>query len=185
MASYWRDIERFHPLTRNQEIELVRRARQGDGQATQDLVTANLRFVVSVAKRYTNYGLSFMELIAEGNFGLLEAVQRFDESRGFKFITYAVWWIRQAILKALAEQSRVARPPMSQVNDLQKVERATAALTQRLGRSPTPEEVAADADISLERTHNAIELDQSDGRATRIRDTEEAWWGATTNPVTW
>ena len=162
MACYWRDIEHFRPLTRQQEIELVRRARRGDEQATQDLVTANLRFVVSVAKRYTNYGMSFIELIAEGNTGLLEAVQRFDESRGFKFITYAVWWIRQAILKALAEQSRVARPPMSQVNDLQKVERTTASLTQRLGRAPTPEEVAADAHISLDRTRNAMELDQND-----------------------
>ena len=162
MAAYWRDIERFEPLSRQQEINLVRRARAGDGQATEDLVTANLRFVVTVAKRYTNYGIPFVELIAEGNSGLLEAVRRFDESRGFKFITYAVWWIRQAILKALAEQSRIARPPMSQVTDLQKVERTSSLLTQQLGRTPSAEEIAHHTRMSLERTRNALELDQSD-----------------------
>ncbi|MFH1571965.1 MAG: RNA polymerase sigma factor RpoD/SigA [Gemmatimonadota bacterium] len=162
MAAYWRDIERYQPLSREQETDLVQRARAGDHRATEALVTANLRFVVTVAKRYTSYGIPFIELIAEGNAGLLEAVQRFDESRGFKFITYAVWWIRQAILKALAEQSRIARPPMSQVNDLQKVERCSAQLTQRLGRLPSAEEIARDARISLDRARNALELDQSD-----------------------
>ena len=162
MAAYWRDIERFEPLSRQQEIDLVRRARCGDDQAADDLVTANLRFVVTVAKRYTSYGMPFVELIAEGNSGLLEAVRRFDESRGFKFITYAVWWIRQAILKALAEQSRIARPPMSQVTDLQKVERTSARLTQQLGRTPSPEEISHHTRMSLERTRNALELDQND-----------------------
>ena len=159
---YWRDIRNFEPLSRAQEADLVRRARAGDTAAADDLVTANLRFVVSVAKKYNNYGLSFPELIAEGNYGLLEAVKRFDETRGFKFITYAVWWIRQAILKALAEQSRAARPPMSQVNDLQKVEKRTGLLTQKLGRDPTLEEIAESAEISLERTRNALELGQRD-----------------------
>jgi RNA polymerase primary sigma factor len=162
VESYWRDIRHFEPLSRAQEADLVQRARAGDAGAADTLVTANLRFVVSVAKKYTSYGMSFSELIAEGNCGLLEAVKRFDETRGFKFITYAVWWIRQGILKALAEQSRAARPPMSQVNDLQKVEKNAARLTQKLGRSPTAEEIAASADISLERAHSAIELSQSD-----------------------
>ena len=162
VESYWHDIRDFHPLSRKQEAELVQRAREGDRSASDALVTANLRFVVSVAKKYNNYGMTFLELIAEGNYGLLEAVKRFDETRGFKFITYAVWWIRQAILKALAEQSRAARPPMSQVNDLQKVEKLSAGLTQKLGRAPTLEEIAAAADISYERTRNAIELNQND-----------------------
>lgn len=140
----------------------MQRARAGDTAAADALVTVNLRFVVTIAKKYTNYGMSFSELIAEGNCGLLEAVKRFDETRGFKFITYAVWWIRQGILKALAEQSRAARPPMSQVNDLQKVEKNAARLTQKLGRTPTAEEIAVSADINLERARSAIELRQSD-----------------------
>ncbi|MBT3346559.1 MAG: RNA polymerase sigma factor RpoD/SigA [Gemmatimonadetes bacterium] len=162
VEAYWRDIRDYTPLSRKQETELVQRARSGDDSAADELVTANLRFVVSVAKKYNNYGMSFLELIAEGNYGLLEAVKRFDETRGFKFITYAVWWIRQAILKALAEQSRAARPPMSQVNDLQKVEKLSASLTQRLGRAPTLEEIAAAAEISMARTRNAVELSQND-----------------------
>jgi RNA polymerase primary sigma factor len=162
VESYWRDIRHYEPLSRSQEIELVQRARAGDSDAADALVTANLRFVVTVAKKYTSYGMSFSELIAEGNCGLLEAVKRFDETRGFKFITYAVWWIRQAILKALAEQSRAARPPMSQVNDLQKVEKNAARLTQELGRAPTAEEIALRAEISLDRARCALELSQSD-----------------------
>lgn len=162
IEAYWKDIEHFQPLSRAEETALVRRARGGDESAAQALVTANLRFVVSVAKRYNNYGLSFPELISEGNYGLLEAVKRFDETRGFKFITYAVWWIRQAILKALAEDSKAARPPMSQVNDLQKVERTSASLTQKLGRIPSTEELAEEARISLGRTRNALELSRAD-----------------------
>jgi RNA polymerase primary sigma factor len=162
IEAYWKDIEHFQPLSRAEETALVRRARGGDESATEALVTANLRFVVSVAKRYNNFGLSFAELISEGNYGLLEAVKRFDETRGFKFITYAVWWIRQAILKALAEDSKAARPPMSQVNDLQKVERTAASLTQKLGRIPTTEELADESHISLGRTRNALELSRPD-----------------------
>ena len=116
---YWSDIRQTQPLSRRQENEYFQRARAGDEAARQTLITANLRFVVSVAREYKEYGLSLVELISEGNVGLLEAFERFDETRGFKFITYAVWWIRQAILKALAEQGKIARPPMSQINDLQ------------------------------------------------------------------
>ena len=162
METYWRDIQHYKPLSRKKEVELVKRAKADDEEAAHALINANLRFVVSIAKEYTGCGLSFTELISEGNFGLIEAVLRFDETRGFKFITYAVWWIRQAILKALAEQSKAARPPMSQVNDLQKVEKKAGQLTQKLGRDPTLEELSRSAEISLERTRNALELGQRD-----------------------
>ena len=160
--SYWRDIQHFQPLSRQREIELVHRARAGDERAMHQMVEANLRFVVRIARGYHGRGLSFMELISEGNLGLMEAVQRFDETRGFKFITYAVWWIRQAILRALAEHGKIARPPLSRVNDLQKVERWTSILAQKLGRDPTPEEIANSAKLSLERTHNALYMAQPD-----------------------
>jgi RNA polymerase primary sigma factor len=159
---YWRGIKDAEPLSREQEIELFQRARAGDDQARQKLVLANLRFVVSVAHEYKDYGLSLIELISEGNIGLLEAIRRFDETRGFKFITYAVWWIRQAILKALAEHGKAARPPMSQINDLQKIEKEAGLLAQELGRAPTYDEIAARVDISRERTRNAVEVGQQD-----------------------
>ena len=159
---YWRDIRNAQPLSRQQEIECFKRARAGDDEARQTLITANLRFVVSVAREYKDYGLSLIELISEGNIGLLEAVGRFDETRGFKFITYAVWWIRQAILKALAQQGKIARPPMSQINDMQKLEKENNALSQELGRAPTFDELSDRVDISLERTRNAVEVSQQD-----------------------
>lgn len=159
---YWRDIKDAEPLSREREIELFQRAHAGDDEARQQLVMANLRFVVSVARDYRDYGLTLIELISEGNVGLMEAIRRFDETRGFKFITYAVWWIRQAILKALAEHGKIARPPMSQINDLQKIEKEANILAQELGRAPTYEEVAARVDISGERTRNAMEVGQAD-----------------------
>ena len=162
IEAYWRDIQHFQPLSRQRETELVVKARAGDERAMHQMVEANLRFVVSIAKEYNGRGLSFVELISEGNVGLIEAVKRFDETRGFKFITYAVWWIRQAILKALAEQGKIARPPMSQINDLQKVEKESGVLAQKLGRAPTFEEIAARVDISVERTRNAMEVGQQD-----------------------
>ena len=159
---YWREIKDNEPLSREREVELFTRLRGGDEGARQRIIEANLRFVVSVARDYKDYGLSLGELISEGNVGLLEAVKRFDETRGFKFITYAVWWIRQAILKALALQGRVARPPMSQINDLQKIEREAGRLAQSLGRSPTGAEIAERVDISAERTRNALDVSQHD-----------------------
>lgn len=159
---YWRDIKDAEPLSREKEVEFFQRAKAGDEKARQALVLANLRFVVSVARDYKDYGLSLIELISEGNVGLMEAVKRFDETRGFKFITYAVWWIRQAILKALAEQGKIARPPMSQINDLQKIEKESGLLAQKLGRAPTFEELAARVDISVERTRNAFAVGQQD-----------------------
>ncbi len=160
--SYWRDIQHFQPLSRQREMELVQRVRAGDEHAMHQMVEANLRFVVRIARVYHGRGLSFMELISEGNLGLLEAVQRFDETRGFKFITYAVWWIRQAILRALDEHGKIARPPLSRINDLKKVEQWTRTLAQKLGRDPTPEEIANSAGLSLERTYNALCMAQPD-----------------------
>ena len=157
---YWRDIKNAEPLSRQREVELFTRVHQGDEEARQELVMANLRFVVSVAHDYKDYGLSLIELISEGNIGLMEAIRRFDETRGFKFITYAVWWIRQAILRALGENGKAARPPMSQINDLIKVEKESGALTQSLGRSPTRDEIADRAGISTERVQTALEVGQ-------------------------
>ena len=159
---YWRDIKGSEPLSRQKEAELFKKARAGDEHARQALITANLRFVVRVAREYKDCGLSLVELISEGNHGLLEAMKRFDESRGFKFITYAVWWIRQAILKALGEQAKISRPPMSQLNDLQKIDKEMAVLAQELGRTPTSEEIESRMDISPERTRNALRVGQQD-----------------------
>lgn len=159
---YWRDIRHSKPLSRKEEVHLFKLAKAGDEESRQTIITANLRFVVSVARQYKDYGISLSELISEGNVGLLEATKRFDEDRGFKFITYAVWWIRQAILKALAEHGKIARPPMSQINDLQHLEKESNALAQRLGRDPTFGEIAASIDISALRTRNAMEVGQSD-----------------------
>jgi len=162
LESYCRDIRHYPPLSREEEIQRVQQAQAGDAQARQKLVTANLRFVVSVAREYTGRGLSLMELISEGNVGLLEALPRFDETRGFKFITYAVWWIRQAILKALAEQPQAVRPPMSRFYDRQKVEKQVDRLLQQLGRPPTLEEIADGAGLSVERVRQAFAMLQPD-----------------------
>ena len=159
---YWREIRHSKPLSRKEEVRLFKLAKAGDEESRHTIITANLRFVVSVARQYKDYGMSLSELISEGNVGLLEATKRFDEDRGFKFITYAVWWIRQAILKALAEHGKIARPPMSQINDLQHLEKESNALAQRLGRDPTFGEIAASIDISALRTRNAMEVGQSD-----------------------
>ena len=160
VSAYWRDIQNYQPLTRTREGELVKLARLGHVEAMHELVAANLRFVVSIAKDYSGFGLSFNELISEGNVGLIEAVKRFDETRGFKFITYAVWWIRQAILKSLAEQGKISKPPMSRINDLQKIDKQSGLLAHKLGRMPTFDEVADQVDISLARTHNAVAISQ-------------------------
>lgn len=160
--AYWHDIQHFDPLSREQEAALAQRARQGDRRARHQLVEANLRFVVSVARSYAGRGLSMLELVAEGNLGLLEAAQRFDESRGLKFITYAVWWIRQAMLKALNAQRKDVRFPVNQINDLKKVERQIGVLTQELERSPSIVEVAESAQMGLDRAQMALEAGQPD-----------------------
>jgi len=139
---YLREIAKVPLLDREEEVDLARRSREGDPEAREALVRANLRFVVSVAKRYRNQGLSFSDLIDEGNLGLLEAVRRFDERRGNRFISYAVWWMKQSILKALAEQARMIRIPLGRAGTVQRILRETEKLRQAFGREPTDREVA-------------------------------------------
>jgi len=140
--NYLKEIGKINLLSIDEEVELARRIKAGDEEALQKLINANLRFVVSVAKQYQNQGLSLADLINEGNLGLMRAAKRFDESRGFKFISYAVWWIRQAILQALAEQSRIVRLPPNKNIILNKITKAFAKLEQQLEREPTAEEIA-------------------------------------------
>ena len=142
LDKYLADIAKESLLTTEEEVQLAQRIKAGDQAALDKLVRANLRFVVSVAKQYQNQGLSLQDLINEGNLGLVKAAQRFDETRGFKFISYAVWWIRQSILQAVAEQSRIIRLPMNQVGALAKVKKAISLLEQKLERRPTIKEIA-------------------------------------------
>ncbi len=142
LDTYLRSISRVPLLTREEEGELAQRIREGDRAAFERMVESNLRFVVSVAKKYANQGVPLSDLINEGNAGLIKAATRFDETRGFKFISYAVWWIRQAILQALAEQSRIVRVPLNRVSVLYRLGRASGEMEQELGRAPTPAELA-------------------------------------------
>merc|ERR1711974_57066 len=137
-------------ITAEEEVELAQRIREGDQVALERLTKANLRFVVSVAKQYQNQGLTLGDLINEGNLGLIKAAKRFDETRGFKFISYAVWWIRQSILQALAEQSRIVRLPLNRVGSISKINQAYALLEQELGREPTAEELSEVTEIDPE-----------------------------------
>src|SRR6516225_5242190 len=142
LDKYLSEIAKVDLITAEQEVELARRIRECDEMALQKLAKANLRFVVSVAKQYQNNGMTLGDLINEGNVGLIRAASRFDETRGFKFISYAVWWIRQAIMQALAEQSRLVRLPLNRVSSLSKIARASADLEQKFEREPTAEELA-------------------------------------------
>lgn len=153
LDKYLTEIGREELITAEQEVELARRIRQGDQQALAKMVRANLRFVVSVSKQYQNQGLSLPDLINEGNLGLIKAAKRFDETRGFKFISYAVWWIRQSILQSLAEQARIVRLPLNKIGNINKINRAYAQLEQVYEREPTVDELAnelemAEGDIS-------------------------------------
>lgn len=143
IEKYLEEIGGFSPLKPEEEIDLARRIRKGDEEALDKLVKANLRFVISVAKEYQGQGLPLQDLISEGNLGLIKAAQRFDETRGFKFISYAVWWIRQSILQALAEQSRVVRLPLNRVGAINKIGRALESLEKVFGREPSMDEVAS------------------------------------------
>jgi RNA polymerase primary sigma factor len=139
---YFNEINKLELITIDKEVDLARRIREGDAIALEKLTKANLRFVVSVAKQYQNKGLSLSDLINEGNLGLIKAAQRFDETRGFKFISYAVWWIRQCIFQALAEQSRIVRLPLNRVGAYQRINRTFVELEQKFQREPSAEEVA-------------------------------------------
>lgn len=142
LEKYLQEIGKVDLLTPDEEVDLAQRIKQGDQIALEKLTKANLRFVVSVAKQYQNQGLSLSDLINEGNLGLIKAAQRFDETRGFKFISYAVWWIRQSILQALAEQSRIVRLPLNKVGSLNKINKAFSILEQEFEREPSAEELA-------------------------------------------
>jgi RNA polymerase primary sigma factor len=158
LDKYLQDIGREELITAEEEVELARRIKSGDERALEKLVKANLRFVVSVAKQYQNQGLSLPDLINEGNLGLIKAAQRFDETRGFKFISYAVWWIRQSILQALAEQSRLVRLPLNQVGSLNKIKKATSRLEQEFERPPSVEEIAQKLDIPEHKLDKALRI---------------------------
>ncbi|MDZ4714862.1 MAG: RNA polymerase sigma factor RpoD/SigA [Cytophagales bacterium] len=142
LDKYLTEIAKIDLITADQEVDLAKRIRAGDEKALEKLVNANLRFVVSVAKQYQLTGMTLSDLINEGNLGLIKAASRFDETRGFKFISYAVWWIRQSILQALAEQSRIVRLPLNRVGSLNKISKTFSALEQKHQREPTPEELA-------------------------------------------
>lgn len=152
LDKYLQEIGKVELITADEEVALAQKIKQGDRAALEKLTKANLRFVVSVSKQYQNQGLSLPDLINEGNLGLIKAAQRFDETRGFKFISYAVWWIRQSILQALAEQSRIVRLPLNKIGAINKINKAYAKLEQKFEREPNAEEIA----ILLEITENEV-----------------------------
>ncbi len=152
---YFQDVSKHPMISSEEEVELSIRIRNGDDVALEKLVISNLRFVISVAKQYQNQGLSFPDLINEGNLGLVRAAKKFDETRGFKFISYAVWWIRQAIIQAISEQTRIVRLPLNRVSSIQKITRAIPHLEQTLEREPTNEEIAEHLEITDEEVNYA------------------------------
>jgi RNA polymerase primary sigma factor len=156
LNSYLQDVSKIDMITAEEEVELAQRIREGDQAALEKLTRANLRFVISVAKQYQNQGLSLSDLINEGNVGLVKAAKRFDETRGFKFISYAVWWIRQSILQAIAEQARVVRLPLNKIGDISKINKAAIHLEQIHQRKPTPEEIAKELDISVRKVKSSL-----------------------------
>ena len=158
LEKYLQEIGKVDLLTPEEEVDLAKRIKQGDQSALEHLTKANLRFVVSVAKQYQNQGLSLSDLINEGNLGLIKAAQRFDETRGFKFISYAVWWIRQSILQALAEQSRIVRLPLNKVGSLNKINRAFSELEQNFEREPSADELAAQLDMATEEVETTLSV---------------------------
>ncbi len=158
LDKYLQEIGREELITVEEEVELAQRIRKGDQEALDKLTRANLRFVVSVAKQYQNQGLSLPDLINEGNLGLIKAAEKFDETRGFKFISYAVWWIRQSILQALAEQSRIVRLPLNQVGSLNKINKALSQFEQKNERMPSPDELAEMLDIPREKIIDSLRV---------------------------
>ena len=158
LDKYLVEIGREELISTDEEVELAQRIHHGDREALERLTRANLRFVVSVAKQYQNQGLALNDLIDEGNLGLIKAAQKFDETRGFKFISYAVWWIRQSILQALAEQSRIVRLPLNQVGSLNKINKAFARFEQEHERVPSPEELAQELELPREKVTDTLRV---------------------------
>jgi RNA polymerase primary sigma factor len=158
LDKYLQEIGREELITAEMEVELAQKIKQGDQIALEKLTKANLRFVVSVAKQYQNQGLTLPDLINEGNLGLIKAAQRFDETRGFKFISYAVWWIRQSILQALAEQSRIVRLPLNQVGSLNKINKAFSRLEQEFERPPSNDELATALELTEEKVKDTMKI---------------------------
>ena len=161
LDKYLQDISKIPLITAEEEVELAQLIKKGDQQALDTLTKANLRFVVSVAKQYQNQGLKLPDLINEGNAGLVKAAKRFDETRGFKFISYAVWWIRQSILQALAEQSRIVRLPLNKIGTINKIRKTYAYLEQVNERQPNPDEIARELDLSVSEVKQSL---KSQGR---------------------
>ncbi len=179
LDKYLQEIGKEDLITVEEEVELAQRIKKGDRTALEKLTRANLRFVVSVAKQYQNQGLSLPDLINEGNLGLIKAAEKFDETRGFKFISYAVWWIRQSILQALAEQSRIVRLPLNQVGSLNKINKAFNKFEQEYERTPTPEELAETLELPKEKVsdtlrvsgrHVSVDAPFSDGEENSLLD---------------
>ena len=158
LDKYLQEIGKEDLITVEEEVELAQRIRKGDQEALEKLTKANLRFVVSVAKQYQNQGLSLPDLMNEGNLGLIKSAEKFDETRGFKFISYAVWWIRQSILQALAEQSRIVRLPLNQVGSLNKINKAFARFEQEHERVPSPEELAQELELPREKVTDTLRV---------------------------
>ena len=158
LDKYLQEIGREELVTPDEEVELAQRIRKGDQEALEKLTRANLRFVVSVAKQYQNQGLSLPDLINEGNLGLIKAAEKFDETRGFKFISYAVWWIRQSILQALAEQSRIVRLPLNQVGSLNKINKALSKFEQENERQPSNEELSEMIDVPTDKISDTLRV---------------------------
>lgn len=156
LDKYLTEIGKVGLITAQEEVILTQKIREGDQAALERLTKANLRFVVSVAKQYQNNGLTLGDLINEGNLGLIKAARRFDETKGFKFISYAVWWIRQSILSAVAEQSRIVRLPLNQIGTLSKIHKAASKLEQQYERQPTPEELADDMETSVDKIADSL-----------------------------
>jgi RNA polymerase primary sigma factor len=179
LDQYLRDISIYPLITREQEVALAKKIRGQDQEALDTLVRSNLRFVVSVAKKYQNQGVSLSDLINEGNLGLIRAAHKFDETKGIKFISYAVWWIRQAILQALAEQSRIVRVPLNRAGTLHRIGKRASALLQELGREATHAEIADGMDIteeevaktmSISQTHLSLDAPMTPGEDNRLLD---------------
>ena len=182
LETYLQEIGDVELITKEEEVVLARQIKQGSQAALEKLTKANLRFVVSVAKQYQNQGLTLGDLINEGNLGLIKAAQRFDETKGFKFISYAVWWIRQAILQALAEQSRIVRLPLNRVGALHKIGKKSRGLEQEFGRAPSADEIADELDMSsvevmdtlkISSRHLSLDAPFNDGENNRLLDVLE------------